>query len=172
MGKKEIIAPGYYSRNTVFKIALLGQLHSRPQSPLGAWARGPGGSGDTRDTAFEVLDFRTSGHFRFKWKLEDFLLKALNRLNLQLMTLGQEQVTAIRNVVKNQKWPEVLKSWTSNSVSPKPPGPRTQASRRFWGRERVNCNICAHFEVLMPRMETDFNWKKMDQIFKVDLLFC
>ena len=29
--------------------------HSRPQSLLGAWARGQGGSGDTR---FEVLDFR------------------------------------------------------------------------------------------------------------------
>ena len=142
----------------------------RPQSPLGAWARGPGGSGDTRDTAFEVLDFRTSGHFRSKWKLEDFLLKALNHLNLQSMTLGQEQVTAIRNVVKNQKWPEVLKSWTSNPVSPKPPGTLTQASRRFWGRERVNCNICAHFLVLMPRIETNCNWKKWTNILK--LTYC
>ena len=41
--------------------------HSRPQSVLVAWARGPEGSGDT---GFEVLDFRTSGHFRFKSKLE------------------------------------------------------------------------------------------------------
>ena len=39
--------------------------HSRPQSPLGAWARGPGGSGDT---GFKVLDFWTSGHFRIKLK--------------------------------------------------------------------------------------------------------
>ena len=36
--------------------------HSRSQSLLGAWARGPGDSGDT---IFEVLDFRTSGHFWF-----------------------------------------------------------------------------------------------------------
>ena len=47
--------------------------HSRPQSHLGAWERGPGGSGDTE---FDVLDFRTSVHFRFKSKLEDSLLKS------------------------------------------------------------------------------------------------
>ena len=106
--------------------------HSRPQSLLGAWARGPGGSGDT---GFEVLDFRTSGHFRFKSKLEDSLLKALNHLNLQSLTLLQEQMKAIRNVVENQKWPEVLKSRTSKPLSPEPPGPCAQALRRLWGRE-------------------------------------
>ena len=52
---------------------------------------------------FEVLDFRTSGNFRFKSKLEDSLLKALNHLNLQSLTLLQEQMKAIRNVVENQK---------------------------------------------------------------------
>ena len=31
-----------------------------------------------------------------------------------------------------QKWPEVLKSRTSNPVSPEPPGPRAQAPRRLW----------------------------------------
>ena len=41
---------------------------------------------------FEVLDFRTSCHFRFKSKLEDSLLKALNHLNLQSLTLLQEQI--------------------------------------------------------------------------------
>ena len=45
----------------------------------------------------------TSGHFRFKSKLEDSLLKDLIHVNLQSLTLGQEQVTAIRNVVKDQK---------------------------------------------------------------------
>ena len=44
------------------------------------------------------------------------------------MTLRQDQVNAIRNVVENQKWLEVLKSRTSNPVSPEPPGPRAQAS--------------------------------------------
>ena len=34
---------------------------------------------------------------------------------------------AIKNVVKNQKSPEVLKSRTSNPMSPGPPGPRAQA---------------------------------------------
>ena len=67
--------------------------HSRPQSLMGAWAQGPGDSGDT---GFEVLDFRTSGHCRFKTKLEDSLSKALNHLNLQSLTLLQEQVNAIR----------------------------------------------------------------------------
>ena len=38
----------------------------------------------------------------------------------------------------NQKWPEVLKSRTSNPVSPEPPGPRAQAPRRLWGREWAN----------------------------------
>ena len=54
------------------------------------------------DTGFEVLDFRTSARFRFKSNLEDPLLKALNHLNLQSLTLRQEQVNAIRNVA-NQK---------------------------------------------------------------------
>ena len=51
------------------------------------------------DTGFEVLDFMTSTRFRFKSNLEDPLLKALNHLNLQSLTLRQEQVNAIRNVV-------------------------------------------------------------------------
>ena len=45
------------ARLTVHKV-----YHSRLQSLLGAWAPGPGDSGDT---GFEVLDFRTSGHFWF-----------------------------------------------------------------------------------------------------------
>ena len=105
---------------------------SRRQCLQGAWARGPGGP---EDTGFVVLDFRTSGHFRFKSNLEDCLLKALNLLNLQLLTLRQQQVNAIRNVVENKKWPEVLKSRTSNRVSPDRPGPRAQAPRKLWGRE-------------------------------------
>ena len=36
-----------------------------------ARARRPGSSGDT---GFEVVDFRTFGHFRFKRKLEDSVL--------------------------------------------------------------------------------------------------
>ena len=36
-------------------------------------------------------------------KLEDSLLKALNHLNLQSLTLREEQVNAIRNIVENQK---------------------------------------------------------------------
>ena len=51
------------------------------------------------DRGFEVLDFRTSTRFRFKSNLEDPLLKALNHLNLQSLTIRQEQVNAIRNVV-------------------------------------------------------------------------
>ena len=50
-----------------------------------------------------VLDLRTSGHFQFKSKLEDSPSKALNYLNLQSLTLRQEQVNAIRNVVENQR---------------------------------------------------------------------
>ena len=106
--------------------------HPCPQSLLGVWAWGPGGSGDT---GFEVLDFRNSGHFRFKRKLKDSLLTALKHLNLQSLTLLQEEVNANRNVVENQKWPEVLKSRTSNHVSPEPPGPLSQAPRKLWGRE-------------------------------------
>ena len=39
------------------------------------------------------------------------------------------------NLLLNRKWTEVLKSRTSNPVSPEPPGPRSQAPRRLWGRE-------------------------------------
>ena len=45
------------------------------------------------------------------------------------MTLRQDQGNAIRNVVENKKWLEVLKSGTSNPVSPEPPGPRAQTSQ-------------------------------------------
>ena len=74
------------------------------------------GSGDT---GFEVLDFRTSGHFWFKSNLEGCLFKALNQLNFQSLTLRQEQVNTFRNVVENQKSAEVLKfqlSWNYNWV--------------------------------------------------------
>ena len=76
------------------------------------------------DTGFEVLDLRTSCHFQFKSKLEDSPSEALNYLNLQSLTLRQEQVNAIRNVVENQRWPEVLKSRTSNTASLESAGPR------------------------------------------------
>ena len=106
---------------------------NEPPVPLAgeAWARGSEGSGDI---GFEVLDLRTSGHFQFKSKLEDSPSKALNYLNLQSLTLRQEQVNAIRNVVENQKWPKVLKSRTGNTVSSEPPGPSAQTSRMLWGR--------------------------------------
>ena len=39
------------------------------------------------------------------------------------------------NLLLNRKWTEVLKYRTSNPVSPEPPGPRSQAPRRLWGRE-------------------------------------
>ena len=74
-------------------------FHSRPQSLLETWARGPGCSGDI---GFEVLDFRTSGHFRVESKLGDSLLKALNHLYLQALTLRQEQLNPIRNL-ENQE---------------------------------------------------------------------
>ena len=56
-----------------------------------------------------VLDFTTSGDFLFKMaasqqkKLEDPLLKALDHLNLQSLTLREEQVNTIRNIVEYQK---------------------------------------------------------------------
>ena len=99
--------------------------HCRPESHLGVWARGTVGSGDIR---FEVLDFRTSGHFRFKSKLEDFESPKLTVIEIWL-----EQVNAIRNVVDNQKWREVLKSRTSNPVSPEPPCPYAQAPQEALG---------------------------------------
>ena len=66
-----------------------------------AWVRWPGGSGDA---GFKVLHFSTSGHF---W----FLIES-------------------SNLLLNRKWPEVLKSRTSNL-----PGPRAQVPRSLWGRE-------------------------------------
>ena len=131
-------------------VVRLASRRSRPQSLLGAWARRPGGSGDT---GFEVLDFRTSGYFWFKSKLEDSILKALNRLNLQSLTRLQEQVNAIRTVVENQKWPEVLKSRTSNPVSPEPPGPCAQAPRGLWGRKGLHVAIL-NLPLLGPRLRT------------------
>ena len=58
-------------------------------------------------------------HFWFKSKLEDSLLKALNHLNLQLLTLLQEQVNAVRNIVESQNWPEVLNIWDFKSFVPR-----------------------------------------------------
>ena len=80
---------------------------------------------------FEVLDFRTSGHF---WFFTTFLI---------VFTCSCRSVSdckfrwfkAFKRESLTRKWPEVLKSRTSNPVSPEPPGPRAQAPRRLWGRE-------------------------------------
>ena len=94
-------------------------------------------------------------HFWFKSKSEDSLLKALDHLNLKSLTLLQEQVNAIRNVVENQKWPEVLKSKT---VSSEPPGPRTQGPRRLWEREWVRSAPQPRSQLLSPtRRETSLS---------------
>ena len=105
---------------------------SRPQSLLGAWARGPGGSGDT---GFEVLDFRTSGHF---WSSTKFLIAftcSCRSVNDCKFTWFKAFKRESSNLLLNQKWPEVLKYRTSNPVSPETPGRRAQAPRRLWGRE-------------------------------------
>ena len=79
--------------------------------------------------------------FPIQKKVGGFSFKSFDHLNLQSLKLLQEQVNAIRNVVENQKWPEVLNTRTSNLVSPEPPGPRTQAPRRLWGRDWGNGEI-------------------------------
>ena len=73
----------------------------------------------------------------------------MNHLNSQSLTLRSEQVNAVRNVVENRKWPEVLKSRTSNPVSPEPPRPRAQAHWRLWGRECGKVSWCRD---LVPRV--------------------
>ena len=89
--------------------------HSRPQSLLGAWARGPGGSGDT---GFEVLDFRTSGHF---WFSTTFLIaftcscRSVNDCKFRWFKAFKRESS---NFLLNRKWPALLKSRTSNPVSP------------------------------------------------------
>ena len=129
-----------------------GGSHSRSQSLLGAWARGPGDSGDT---GLEVLDFRTSSHFRFNSKLED----------LQSLTLGQEQVPAIKsmalaaisNVVKNQKWLEFLESsdfkyrvprtsWSSYSGLQEVLGTRMEKSAKAGKRETLSPQLLYPFD--------------------------
>ena len=89
------------------------------------------------DRGFEVLDFRTSARFRFKSNLEDPLLKALNHLNLQSLTIRKEQVNAIRNVVDKSemtgspKSPDSKSSVPPSSPQAELPGPRAQAPRRL-----------------------------------------
>ena len=112
--------------------------HSRPQSFLGAWARGPGRSGDTR---FEVLDFRTSGHFLFS---TTFVIaftcccRSVNNCKFRRFKAFKRQSSKL---LLKRKWPEVLKSRTSNPVSSGPPGPRAQAPWRHWRRERGEARL-------------------------------
>ena len=75
-----------------------------------AWARGLGGAGDT---GFKVLDFRTSVHF---WFSTTFLIaftcscRSVNDCKFRWFQSS--------NLLLNRKWPEVLKSRTSNPVPP------------------------------------------------------
>ena len=62
------------------------------QDRLGVWARGPGGSGD-----IEVLDFRSSGHFQYKSKLEDPLFNAWNHLNFYWL-FGKSKCTLLKTL--------------------------------------------------------------------------
>ena len=108
---------------------------SRPQNLLEAWVRVPGGFGDT---GFEVQDLRTSGHF---WFFTTFLI-AVTCSCPSVIDCKLRWFKAFKrkssNFHLNRKWPEVLKSSTSNAVSlvsPEPPGPRAQAPRGLWGRE-------------------------------------
>ena len=97
------------------------------------------------DRGFEVLDFRTSARFRFKSNLEDPLLKTLNHLNLQSLTIRQEQVNAIRNVVDKSEMtgsrllPEVLK--VQDSKSSVPPG-RASWSSCSGPQEALRTRMC------------------------------
>ena len=105
---------------------------SCPQSLLRAWAQGLGGSGDK---GFEVLDFTTSGHF---WFSTTFLIaficscRSVNDCKFRWFKAFKRESS---NLLLNRKWPEALKSRTSNPVSPETPGLRAQAPRRLWGRE-------------------------------------
>ena len=95
------------------------------------------------DRGFEVLDFRTSARFRFKSNLEDPLLKALNHLNLQSLTLRQEQVNAIRNVVDKSEMTGSSKSPGLQILRPPivPPG-RASWSSCSGPQEALRTRIC------------------------------
>ena len=114
------------------RLFLRRHFHSRSQSLLGAWARGPGGSGDT---GFEVLDFRTSGHFWFSTAFLTAFTCSCRSVNDCKFRWFKAFKRESSNLLLNRKWPEVLKSRNLNPVSPEPPGPRAQAPRRPWGRE-------------------------------------
>ena len=95
------------------------------------------------DRGFEVLDFRTSARFRFKSNLEDPLLKALNHLNLQSLTIRQEQVNAIRNVVDKSEMTGSPKSPGLQILRPPivPPG-RASWSSCSGPQEALRTRIC------------------------------
>ena len=95
--------------------------------------------GQTGDTGFEVRDFRTSGHFRFKSKLEDSLLKAWNHLNLQSLTFRQHQKRCRKSEMNGSPRIQDIKycvpraSWSSCS------GLAVYRNRRLWGRKWFEC---------------------------------
>jgi len=94
--------------------------------------------GASGDRGFEVPYFRTSGHF---WYSTTFLIsftcscRSVNDCKFSWFKALKRQPSKL---LLNRKWPEVLKSRTSNPVSPEPPGPRAQAPRRLWGRGWAN----------------------------------
>ena len=97
-----------------------------------ACARRPGGSGDTR---FEVLDFRTSGHFWFSTTVLiafTYSCRSVSDCKFRWFKAFKRESS---NLLLNRKSQEVLKSKSSNPMPPEPPGPRAQAPRRLWGRQ-------------------------------------
>ena len=92
-------------------------LDPEPPVPLDgkAWARGPGGSGDT---GFEVLEFRTSVHFWFSTTFVIAFTCCCRSVNDCKFRWFQAFKRESSNLLLNRKWPEVLKSRTSNPVSP------------------------------------------------------
>ena len=90
--------------------------HSRPESLLEAWARGPGGSGDT---GFEVLDFRTVWSFLIFYNVSTAVIaftcscRSDNNCKFRWFKAFKRESSKL---LLNQKWLEVLKSRTSNPV--------------------------------------------------------
>ena len=96
---------------------------------------------------FEVLDFRTSGHFQCN--RVTYSCPSGNDCNFRWFKTFKRESS---NLLVNRKSPEVLKSIarTSNPLSAGPPGPLAQGPRRLWGREWYVRRIGNSFRVLRP----------------------
>ena len=108
-----------------------------------------------RDTGFKVLDFRTSGLF---WFSTTFLIvftcscRSVNDCKFRWFKAFKRESFSL---LLNQRWPKVLKSRTSNPVSPRVPRATWPSHSIFQEALQTRSRMT---EILLNEAKRDWKW--------------